>query len=121
VPVRSQTQFGHDDAAALAECSAGREAVDRSKVTSLQDAARSRLARYDKNICPQCSAWLVARIGPNIPTSVACATAGPATSAATDSRRPFSSGVTENRRLARPHETPKTFRSMPVSNAASWN
>jgi rubredoxin len=27
---------------------------------SLQDAVRSRLTTYDKNICPQCSAWLLA-------------------------------------------------------------
>jgi hypothetical protein len=27
---------------------------------SLQDAARSRLATHDRNICPQCSAWLLA-------------------------------------------------------------
>jgi rubredoxin len=27
---------------------------------SLQNAARERLATYDKNICPQCSAWLLA-------------------------------------------------------------
>ena len=38
----------------------GRRSVDRCKVMSLQGAARSRLATYDKNICPQCSAWLLA-------------------------------------------------------------
>jgi ribosomal protein L37AE/L43A len=27
---------------------------------SLQDAVRSRLTTHDKNICPQCSAWLLA-------------------------------------------------------------
>src|SRR5215475_11556867 len=41
-------------------CTYGEAGVARRIPMALQYAANSRLVTYDKNICPQCSAWLLA-------------------------------------------------------------
>jgi len=59
--VRSSTRSGHKYASAAPYRSCSREGKEEENMTPrTDDTARMRLATYDRNVCPQCSAWLLA-------------------------------------------------------------